>query len=327
MQFLRFIRSVALLLTLVPCATTAMAQDAKAFPSRPITFIVPQPTGGLSDLLARVIGPRLSEAWGQPVIIENKPGAAGNIGAGILAKAPPDGHTIMIAPAAISTAAALYKDPGFTVFETVRPVTLLGEVPFMLVVHPSLPVNNVAEFIAYAKANPDKLALGSGGSGTVPHLSGEVLKMRAGIKFQHVPYKGGIQAITDLVAGHIQFSIDGGSHVVSQIDGKKLRMLAVTTPQRLPQYPDTPTMAESGYPGFEASAWQMLFVSGGTPEPIVVKIQAEVARILKTREVAEVFAKGGIVPSGASTAETEKFLRAEMAKWGNVIRVSGAKVD
>ena len=312
------------------CAATAFAQDARStvtFPSRPVTFIVPLPTGGLSDLLARVIGQKLAEAWGQPVIVENKPGASGNIGAGLLSKATPDGHTIMIAPAAISTASALYKNPGFTVFESVQPVTLLGEVPFMLVVHPSLPVNTVAEFIAYAKQHPDKLSLGSGGSGTIPHLSGEVLKMRTGIQFQHVPYKGGIQAMTDLVAGHIQFTIDGGSHVVTQIDAKKVRMLAVTTPQRLPQYPDTPTMAESGYPGFEASAWQMLFVTGGTPRPIVDRIQADVSRILKTPEVAEVFVKAGIVPSGASTAATEAFLRAEIAKWGNVVRVSGAKVD
>ena len=233
------------------CAATAFAQDARStvtFPSRPVTFIVPLPTGGLSDLLARVIGQKLAEAWGQPVIVENKPGASGNIGAGLLSKATPDGHTIMIAPAAISTASALYKNPGFTVFESVQPVTLLGEVPFMLVVHPSLPVNTVAEFIAYAKQNPDKLSLGSGGSGTVPHLSGEVLKMRTGIQFQHVPYKGGIQAMTDLVAGHIQFTIDGGSHVVTQIDAKKVRMLAMATPQRLPQYSDTPTMVESGFP-------------------------------------------------------------------------------
>ncbi len=151
--------------------------------------------------------------------------------------------------------------------------------------------------------------------------------MRAGIQFAHVPYKGGIQAMTDLVGGHIQFTMDGGAHVVAQIDGKKVRMLAVTTPRRLPQYPDTPTLAESGFPGFEASAWQMLFVTGGTPKPIVDKIQAEVSRILKTPEVSEILLKGGIVPSGITTAETEAFLRAEMVKWAEVVKVSGAKVD
>jgi len=328
MHIHQLVRTLGLTIGLLVTAAAAFGQDARSFPSKPITFIVPFPAGGgTSDILARVIGQKLSEAWGQPVVVENKPGAAGNIGASLLAKAPADGHTIMIAAAAISTAPALYKDTGFRHFETVQPVTLLGKVPFMLVVHPSLPVNNVAEFLDYARKNPNKMSLGSGGSGTIPHLGGELLKMRTGIQFAHVPYKGGIQAMTDLVGGHIQFTIDGGSHVVTQIDAKKVRMLAVTTPQRLPQYPNTPTLAESGLPGFEASAWQMLFVTGGTPRPIVDKIQAEVSRILKTTEVSEILLKGGIVPSGISTMETEAFLRAEMTKWAEVVKVSGAKVD
>jgi tripartite-type tricarboxylate transporter receptor subunit TctC len=327
MHIHRLVRALGLTIGLLATAA-AFGQDARSFPSKPVTFIVPFPAGGgTSDILARVIGQKLSEAWGQPVVIENKPGAAGNIGAALLAKAPADGHTIMIAAAAISTAPALYKDTGFRHFESVQPVTLLGKVPFMLVVHPSLPVNNVAEFLDYARKNPNKMSLGSGGSGTIPHLGGELLQMRTGIQFAHVPYKGGIQAMTDLVGGHIQFTIDGGSHVVTQIDARKVRMLAVTTPQRLPQYPNTPTLAESGLPGFEASAWQMLFVTGGTPRPIVDKIQAEVSRILKTPEVSEILLKGGIVPSGISTMETEAFLRAEMTKWAEVVKVSGAKVD
>ena len=327
MHIHRLVRALGLTIGLLATAA-AFGQDARSFPSKPVTFIVPFPAGGgTSDILARVIGQKLSEAWGQPVVIENKPGAAGNIGAALLAKAPADGHTIMIAAAAISTAPALYKDTGFRHFETVQPVTLLGKVPFMLVVHPSLPVNNVAEFLDYARKNPNKMSLGSGGSGTIPHLGGELLQMRTGIQFAHVPYKGGIQAMSDLVGGHIQFTIDGGSHVVTQIDARKVRMLAVTTPQRLPQYPNTPTLAESGLPGFEASAWQMLFVTGGTPRPIVDKIQAEVSRILKTPEVSEILLKGGIVPSGISTMETEAFLRAEMTKWAEVVKVSGAKVD
>ena len=328
MHIHRLVRTLGLTIGLLATAAAAFGQDARSFPSKPVTFIVPFPAGGgTSDILARVIGQKLSEAWGQPVVVENKPGAAGNIGAALLAKAPADGHTIMIAAAAISTAPALYKDTGFRHFETVQPVTLLGKVPFMLVVHPSLPVNNVAEFLDYARKNPNKMSLGSGGSGTIPHLGGELLQMRTGIQFAHVPYKGGIQAMTDLVGGHIQFTIDGGSHVVTQIDAKKVRMLAVTTPQRLPQYPNTPTLAESGLPGFEASAWQMLFVTGGTPRPIVDKIQAEVSRILKTTEVSEILLKGGIVPSGISTMETEAFLRAEMTKWAEVVKASGAKVD
>ena len=283
--------------------------------------------GGTSDLLARVIGQKLSEAWGQPVIVENKPGASGNIGAAMVAKAPPDGYTLLVAAAAISTAPALYKDPGFKLFEQLTPVTVIGTVPFMLVVHPSLPVTTVAQFVDYAKKNPNKLSLGSGGNGTIPHLGGELFKQRAGIDFTHVPYKGGILAMNDLVGGQIQFTIDGGSHVVTQIDANRIRLLAVTSAQRLPAYPNVPTVAESGYPGYEASAWQMLLVTAGTPKPIVDKIQQEVAKALRSPDVSERLQKLGIVPSGITPAETEAFLRAEMTKWGDVVRTTGAKID
>lgn len=329
MSIVRVVRGYALVATVAALTAAAGAQaPVQTFPSKPITIIVPFPAGGgTSDLLARVIGQKLSEAWGQPVIVENKPGASGNIGAAMVAKAPPDGYTLLVAAAAISTAPALYKDPGFKLFEQLTPVTVIGTVPFMLVVHPSLPVTTVAEFVDYAKKNPNKLSLGSGGNGTIPHLGGELFKMRAGIDFTHVPYKGGILAMNDLVGGQIQFTIDGGSHVVTQIDANRIRLLAVTSAQRLPAYPNVPTVAESGYPGYEASAWQMLLVTAGTPKPIVDKIQQEVARALKSPDVAERLQKLGIVPSGISPADTEAFLRAEMNKWGEVVRTTGAKID
>lgn len=325
MHLLDLARSTGL--ALLFAASAAVAQDAATFPSRPITFIVPFPAGGTSDVLARNIGQKLTQAWGQPVIVENRPGASGNIGAAAVAKAPPDGHTFLIGAAAISVAPALYKDPGFKLFETLQPVTTLGTVPFMLVVHPSLPVNTVSEFIDYAKKNPNKLSLGSGGNGTIPHLGGELLKMRAGIAFTHIPYKGGVQAMADLLGGQIQFTIDGGAHVVSQVDAKKIRLLAVATPARLAQYPNIPTLAESGFPGYEASAWQMLLVTGGTPKVIVDKIHAEVAKALKAPDMAESLQKMGIVASGSTPAETAAFLRAESAKWAEVVKVSGAKID
>ncbi len=326
MQVVRFVRAIAVVI-LAAIGWNAPLQ-AQAFPTKPITIIVPFPAGGgTSDLLARVVAQKLTEAWGQPVIVENKPGASGNIGASMVAKAAPDGYTLLVAAAAISTAPALYKDPGFKLFENLTPVTVIGTVPFMLVVHPTLPVTNVAEFIAYAKKNPNKLSLGSGGNGTIPHLGGELLKLRAGIQFEHIPYKGGILAMNDLVGGQIQFTIDGGSHVVTQIDAGKIRLLAVTSAQRLPAYPNVPTVAESGFPGYEASAWQMLLVPGGTPKAIVDKIQQEVAKALKSPDVAERLQKLGIQPSGITPAETDAFLRAEMTKWGDVVRVTGAKID
>lgn len=320
-------RAAALACGLLVAGLTAHAEDASQFPSRPITFVVPFPAGGTSDVLARQIGQKLTQAWGQPVVIENKPGASGNIGAALVSKAAPDGYTLLIGAAAIAVSPTLYKDPGYKLFETLQPVTTIGNVPFMLVINNALPVHSVAEFIDYAKKNPNKLSLGSGGNGTIPHLSGELLKMRAGIQFTHVPYKGGVQAMMDLLAGQIQFTIDGGAHVKSQVDANKVRLLALTTPQRLPQYPNVPTMAESGFPGFEASAWQMLFVTGGTPKPIVDKIQAEVSRAIQSPDMSENLRKLGIVPSGSSVADTSAFLRSEAAKWGEVVKVSGAKID
>ena len=328
MQAIRLVRTLVAAVIVVASIGAGPVGHAQAYPTKPITIIVPFPAGGgTSDLLARVIAQKLSEAWGQPVIVDNKPGASGNIGAAMVAKSPPDGYTLLVAAAAISTAPALYKDPGFKLFENLTPLTVIGTVPFMLVVHPSLPVTNVAEFIAYAKANPNKLSLGSGGNGTIPHLGGELLKMRAGIQFEHIPYKGGILAMNDLVGGQIQFTIDGGSHVVTQIEAGKIRLIAVTSAQRLPAYPNVPTVAESGFPGYEASAWQMLLVAGGTPKPIVDKIQQEVAKALKSPDVAERLQKLGITSSGISTAETDAFLRAEMLKWGDVVKKTGAKID
>lgn len=328
MQAMCLVRTVVAAVVIVASIGAGPGAHAQAYPTKPITIIVPFPAGGgTSDLLARVIAQKLSEAWGQPVIVDNKPGASGNIGAAMVAKSAPDGYTLLVAAAAISTAPALYKDPGFKLFENLTPVTVIGTVPFMLVVHPSLPVTNVAEFIAYAKANPNKLSLGSGGNGTIPHLGGELFKMRAGIQFEHIPYKGGILAMNDLIGGQIQFTIDGGSHVVTQIEAGKIRLLAVASAQRLPAYPNVPTVAESGFPGYEASAWQMLLVAGGTPKPIVDKIQQEVAKALKSPDVAERLQKLGIAASGISTAETDAFLRAEMLKWGDVVKKTGAKID
>jgi len=318
----------ALLVALGLAAAVANAQDARNFPSKPITIVVPFPSGGgTSDLLGRILQQKLQEAWGQTVIVENRPGASGNIGAASVAKAPPDGHTLLIGAAAISTAQALYKDPGFKLFENLVPVTVIGTVPFMLVVHPSLPVTSVAQFVDYAKKNPNKLSLGSGGNGTIPHLGGELFKQRAGIEFAHVPYKGGILAMNDLVGGQIEFTIDGGSHVVTQVDAGKIRLLAVTSAQRLPAYPNVPTLAESGFPGYEASAWQMLLIPAATPKPIVEKIQQEVAKALRTPDVSERLVKLGIVPSGMPPAQAEAFLRNEMNKWGEVVRTTGAKID
>jgi tripartite-type tricarboxylate transporter receptor subunit TctC len=252
---------------------------------------------------------------------------SGNIGATQVANAAPDGYTLLVAAAAISAAPALYKDPGFRLFESLTPVTVLGVVPLMLVVNPELPVRNVTEFVDYAKKNPDKLSLGSGGNGTIPHLAGELFKMQAGISFVHIPYRGGNQAMAALIGGQIQLTIDGGPHVAPQIAAGKVRLLAVTSAKRLPQYPTTPTLAESGYPGFEASAWTMVLAPGGTPKPVIEKIQADIARAMRAPGMPERLEKLDVQPRTDTPTEAGAFLRNEVAKWGEVIKVSGAQVD
>jgi tripartite-type tricarboxylate transporter receptor subunit TctC len=300
---------------------------AQPFPSRPVTLIVPFAPGATTDVLARAVAQELSSAWRQPVVVENRPGASGNIGATQVANAAPDGHTLLVAAAAISAAPALYKDPGFKLFDTLTPVTVLGVVPLMLIVNPELPVRTVAELIDYGKKHPNTLALGSGGNGTIPHLAGELLRMRSGIDFVHVPFRGGNQAMVALIGGQIQFTIDGGPHVAPQIEAGKVRLLAVTSAKRLPQYAAVPTLAESGFPGFEASAWSMVLAPGGTPKPVIDRIQADIARALQVPGMAERLGKLDVWPRTDTPAEAAAFLRQEIAKWGEVIRTSGAKVD
>ncbi|MDH5286345.1 MAG: tripartite tricarboxylate transporter substrate binding protein [Betaproteobacteria bacterium] len=306
---------------------SASAAEAQAFPSRPVTLIVPFAPGATTDILARAVAQELSVTWQQPVVVENKPGASGNIGAAQVAGAAPDGHTLLVTAAAISASPALYKDPGFRLFDTLKPVTVLGVVPLMLIVHPDVPAKSVAEFVDYAKKHPGKLALGSGGNGTIPHLGGELFKMRAGVDFVHVPYRGGSQAMAALIGGQIQFTIDGGPHVAPQMAAGKVRLLAVTSAQRLPQYPSVPTLAESGFPGYEASAWTMVLAPGATPKPLIDRIQADMTRALQAPGMAARLEKLDVQPRSDTPAEAEAFLRGEVAKWGEVVKVSGARVD
>ena len=323
----RLPRFVATFLAIVAILAPASHAVAQAFPSRPVTLIVPFAPGATTDVLARAVAKELTTTWQQPVVVENRPGASGNIGASQVAKAPPDGHTLLVTAAAISASPALYKDPGFKLFETLTPVTVLGVVPLMVIVSPELPARDIAEFVEYAKRNPGKLALGSGGNGTIPHLGGELLKIRAGVDFVHIPYRGGSQAMLALIGGQIQFTIDGGPHVAPQIAAGKVRLLAVTSAKRLPQYPTIPTVAESGFPGYEASAWTMVLAPGGTPKPLVDRIQADMARAMQAPGMAERLEKLDVQIRTDTPAEAAAFLRQEVAKWDEVIRVSGARVD
>ncbi len=308
-------------------ALAASPGFAQEYPTKPIRIVAGFAPGATSDLLGRAIGDRLRVAWNATVVNENRPGAGGALAAEMVAKSPPDGHTMLIGAAAIATLPALRKDLPFELFKDLAPVTILGTVPFMLIVPPSLPVSSVQELVAYARANPGKLNFGSGGSGTIPHLGGELFRTRAGLQMTHVPYKGGAQSVAAMLGGQIELTLDGGPHVVAQVQAKAVRLLAVATLQRLPDYPDVPTIAESGYPGFEANAWQSLWVTGGTPPAVSRRINAEVVRIVRSPEMSERFRAMGVTPLANSPEEAEQFIRAETAKWTEVIRVSGAKTE
>lgn len=305
-------------------ASDLLAQD---FPARNMRIVVPFSAGATSDLLARSLAQSFAAAWKFTLVVENKPGASTVIGTDVVAKSASDGHTLLVTGAAIGVIPALMPKLPFELYKDLQPVTIIGVVPCMLLVHPSLLAKSVQELVAYAKANPGTLTFSSGGNGTIPHMGGELLKMRAGLNMTHVPYKGGADAIVALIGGQVQLSIDGGPHVQGHIKSGKLRTLAVATRERLADYPNVPTIAESGFPGFESNVWQSLWVTGGTPAAVVRKISDEAMRALRTAEMTERLLAVGVTPIGNSPAEAEKFVRAETVKWSAVIKAAGIKAE
>jgi tripartite-type tricarboxylate transporter receptor subunit TctC len=311
-------------LGIVPLA----AAQAPAYPTKPIRLVVPFPPGGATDILARDVAQRLTEAWGQQVIVDNRPGAGGNIGSELVAKSAPDGYTLEMGTVGTHAInASLYAKMPYDHVKDFVPIILVAGVPNVLEVNPSLPVNSVAELIAYAKANPGKLNFASSGNGTSIHLSGELFKVMAGVEMTHVPYKGSAPALQDLIAGQVQVMFDNLPPSLPQIKAGKLRALAVTSAARAPTLPDVPTVAEAGLPGFEASSWFGLLAPAGTPPAFVNKINTEVAAWLATPEAREKLSKQGANAASGTPEDFAKHIAAETAKWAKVVKASGAKVD
>jgi tripartite-type tricarboxylate transporter receptor subunit TctC len=309
-------------------AATALPAFAQGYPGKPIKYVVPYPPGGPLDTVARLLAQKVSERIGQPVIVENKPGAGGNIGADAVAKSPADGYTILMG--AVATHAinpTLYGKIPYDPVKDFAPITLIGVTPNVLVVNATLPVKDVREFIAYAKSNPGKLNFGSGSSGSAGHLAGELFKSMAGVDMTHIPYKGAAPAMQDLIAGQIQLMFDNMASALPQVKGGKIRALAVTTPRRSIYAPDLPTIAESGLPGFDVSTWFGLFAPANTPREAVALLHDEFVRALALPEVKERMANLGIEPVGNNPEEFAAYIKTEAAKYGEVIRKSGAKVD
>jgi tripartite-type tricarboxylate transporter receptor subunit TctC len=322
-------RSLALASTaaLLGFASAGAFAQGPAFPSKPITMVVPFPPGGPTDLVARVLAQKLGEQMGQSILVDNRGGANGNIGAQLVAKATADGYTILYNTSSITLSPALYKSVSYDVQKDFAPVALVAVVPLALVVHPSIPANNVKEFVAYAKAHPGKLSYGSAGNGNVTHLGAFQFVQANGIEATHVPYKGSAPADVDLVGGQIQFMTDTVNSVMSFVRDKRMKMLAVTTAKRMTLFPDVPTLAESGMPGFEVGAWQGVMVPTGTPQAVVDKLNAEIVKALKSPDVRQRLALQGAEPLGSTPQEYGAYVKKELARWAGVVKATGVTLD
>jgi tripartite-type tricarboxylate transporter receptor subunit TctC len=293
-----------------------------------VKIVVPYPAGGSNDIIARILAQKLSERVGQQFFVENRGGAGGNIGAEAVASSEPDGYTLLLsAPGPLTSNVALYKNLPFDPTKAFAPVALIAQVPIVLMVHPSVAAKNVKELIALAKAKPGTINFGSSGNGTTNHLAGELLKSMAGVNIVHVPYKGAAPAMNDLVAGHIPVMFDNMPAVLPQVQGKKVNAIAVAGATRASAMPDVPTVAESGLPGFDASAWFGLVAPAKTPPAVLKKLEGEISAILKMPDVQKRFTELGAEPGNVSGAAFGKFLADETTKWGKVIAASGTKVQ
>lgn len=318
--------ALALPLLLQPAAAQPAA-SAVGYPARPIHIVVTFTGGGAPDILARLVGEKLQSSWGQPVIIDNKPGAGGNTGADSVAKSPGDGYTIVLGTVGThSINGALYAKMPYDMVRDFVPVTLLATTPNMLVVAPEVPAKTLPEFVAWGKRT-GKLTFASSGSGTSIHVSGELFKTQTGIDMEHIPYKGRATAIPDVLGGRVTMMFDNMPSSLPLVREGKLRALGVTSAQRSPAAPDIPTIAEQGLPGFEAVSWFALFAPAGTPRPVVDRLQGEVKRILGLPDIAKKLAEIGLDPAGSTPDELAAYQRSEIVKWAKVVKDSGAKAD
>lgn len=319
---------VALALALGASASVSAADPASSYPNRPIRIIVAYTPAGTTDILARAVGQKMTENWSQSVIVENRPGANGNIGTEIAARATPDGYTITMGTAGThSINNTLYPKLSWHAVRDFEPISLVAVVPNLLVVTNTLPVKSVKDLITYAKANPGKLTFGSPGIGATAHLSMELFKTLTGSNMVHVPYKGSAGVLADVTAGQIQLAMDNIPVYLPQAKAGKIRALAVSSPQRAAAAPDIPTVAEAGVPGFEALSWFGLLAPAKTPRPIVAKLATETQRILKLAEVRDRIVGLGAQPVGGSPQEYAAFIQSEIGKWEKVIRNAGVKVE
>jgi tripartite-type tricarboxylate transporter receptor subunit TctC len=310
------------------CTLAGVASAADTYPTKPIRIIVPFPPGGPADALARIVGDRLGAALGQSVVVDNRPGAGGNIGMELGAKAAPDGHTLVLAPAGnLTVNPFLYRNVPYDVGRDFLPVTVIAAVPNVLVINPQLPVKDLAELIAYAKANPGKLNFSSPGAGSGAHLAGELLKSSAGIELVHVPYNGIAPAVTAVVAGDVQMMFAAAPSALPQVTGGKLRAIAVASPKRIAAAPAIPTLDDSGLPGFDVTSWYSIVAPAGTPPAVVDRLQKEIARALESPDVKAKLAGLGAEPVANTPADFAAMIKVETAKWGKIVKDANIRAE
>ncbi len=305
----------------------SIAQTNSAFPNQSIRMLVPYAPGGPTDITARVVAAEMSKTIGQSIVIDNRPGASGMIGSEMVTKAAPDGYTLLANASIHVINPSVYSDMRFDAIKDFTPITLLAQVPLVLVVPANSPIKSVKDLVQFAKANPGKVNFGSAGSASAQHLAGESFKIAAGIQMQHIPYKGSAPALTDLAGGQLQLMFDSMPSATPMINSGKLRPIAVTTTTRAKARPDLPTIAESGFPGFDISTWYAYWAPKGTPADIVEKLAASAAQALKNPEVIAKYEAMGAEPVGSSPAQFAVFVESEAKKWNDIVKKSGAKLD
>jgi tripartite-type tricarboxylate transporter receptor subunit TctC len=313
-------------LSLALLAGVVHAQGA-GYPNRPIRLVVPFPPGGATDIVGRTVAQKLQEALGQPVVVENRAGGGSNIGSDLVAKAAPDGYTLLLGTIANATNMVIYPKMTYDTLRDFTPITQTMSAPSILVVGPNVPVSTLRELIAYAKARPGKLSFASSGAGGSPHLAGEMLKLRAGIDMIHVPYKGAAPALADVMAGEVTMGFKTALSAIPQMQTGKLKPIAVASPKRLAQIPNVPTMGEAGLADFEVNSWNGVLAPAKTPPEIITRLHQEIVRLLQLPDVRERFAAQAAEPVGNTPEQFRAYIRAEIERWGKVVRESGARID
>ena len=308
------------------CSQQANAAEA-SYPTKPIRVIIGFPPAGAADIFARLVGQKLAETWGQPVVIDNRPGAGSTIGSEIAANATPDGHTLMAVSASYATSAGLYKKLNYHPINSFAPITMIVSNANLLLAHPSVPAKSAKEIIAVAKANPGKLAMGSAGTGSITHLAGELFANMAAIKVTHVPYKGGGPNLNALLGGEIQITVASVPASLGHVKAGRVKALGLTSVKRSAVLPEVPTIAESGVPGYEAKNWYGILAPAGVPKPIVAKLNGQINESLRAPDLVEAIAKQGAEVEGGTPEAFRKYLQSEIAKWSKVIEAAGVQVQ